>query len=171
MKETTPARETAAPGIDATDRRIIVATQGGLPLHPRPFDELAERLGLAAEDILRRMQRMLEEGVIRRIAAVPDHYALGYGANGMSVWDVPDESVARLGREVGKLDFVSHCYRRPRHTPRWPYNLFAMLHGRSRPEVEAHVRQIAELLADAARSHAVLYSKRILKKSGLRLTA
>jgi DNA-binding Lrp family transcriptional regulator len=116
-----------------------------------------------------RLQRMLDAGIIRRIGAVPNHYALGYTANGMSVWDVPDASVREIGERIGRLDFVSHCYHRPRHLPAWPYNLFAMLHGRSRDEVEAHVRTIAQLLGAADRGHAVLYSTRILKKTGLRL--
>ncbi len=156
--------------LDATDRRLIVETQSGLPLTPRPYHALAERLGIAPEDVMARMQRMLERGVIRRIGAVPNHYALGYAANGMSVWDVPDPCVQEIGEWVGSLDFVSHCYQRPRILPEWPYNLFAMLHGRSRDEVEEHVQMIARILGQYARAHTVLYSTRILKKSGLRLT-
>jgi DNA-binding Lrp family transcriptional regulator len=113
---------------------------------------------------------MIETGVVRRIGAVPNHYALGYRANGMSVWDVPDERVGALGRRIGALDFVSHCYHRPRHPPVWPYNLFAMVHGRTRDEVEAKVAEIAAILGDDCRTHTVLYSTRILKKTGLRLT-
>ena len=116
-----------------------------------------------------RMRRMLAAGIIRRIGAVPNHYSLGYRANGMSVWDVADERVGQLGREVGALPFVSHCYRRPRRLPQWPYNLFAMVHGRTREEVEDQVAQIARLLGEASRAHDVLYSTRILKKTGLRL--
>ena len=82
-----------------------------------------------------RLRRMQERGVVRRIGAVPNHYALGWTANGMSVWDVDDDRVTALGPQVGALDFVSHCYRRPRHLPLWPYNLFAMVHGRGRDEV------------------------------------
>ena len=115
------------------------------------------------------MRRMLAAGIIRRIGAVPNHYSLGYRANGMSVWDVADETVRGLGGEVGALPFVSHCYRRPRRPPRWRYNLFAMVHGHTRAEVEAQVAQIAELLGMAARAHDVLYSTRLLKKTGLRL--
>jgi DNA-binding Lrp family transcriptional regulator len=76
---------------------------------------------------------------------------------------------ARTGEKIGALDFVSHCYHRPRHLPVWPYNLFAMVHGRDRDEVEAKVRTIADLLGTADRGHTVLYSTRILKKTGLRL--
>jgi DNA-binding Lrp family transcriptional regulator len=155
--------------IDAEDRRLIVATQAGLPLVSRPYDALGERLGMSAGEVKARLQRMLECGIIRRIGAVPNHYAIGYTANGMSVWDVPDERVDELGEKVGALPFVTHCYHRPRHMPEWPYNLFAMVHGRDRAEVAQQVVEIAALLGDACRGHDVLFSSRILKKSGLRI--
>jgi DNA-binding Lrp family transcriptional regulator len=155
--------------MDETDRRLIVVTQAGLPLVPRPYHALAQQLGLAPEEAMRRLRAMLDAGVIRRIGAVPNHYALGYTANGMSVWDVVDERVDELGTAAGSLEFVTHCYRRPRRLPHWPYNLFAMIHGRSRAEVEAKAAQIEHLLGDACRDWDVLYSSRILKKSGLRI--
>lgn len=157
--------------IDETDRRIIVATQAGLPLAPRPYDVVARQLGLEPEEVMRRVERMLARGVIRRIGAVPNHYALGYRANGMSVWNVPDDRVAALGPRIGALEFVSHCYHRRRSLPLWPYNLFAMVHARSRGEVEDRIAAISALLGPDDRGHEVLYSTRILKKSGLRLTA
>lgn len=167
--KTTARALTQASGIDEVDRRIIVATQEGLPVTVRPYQAVAERLGLTEAEVMARMQRMLDAGVIRRIGAVPNHYRLGFRANGMSVWDVPDERVRELGRRVGALDFVSHCYRRPRHLPEWPYNLFAMVHGRDRAEVLAKVQEIARLLGPDARGHEVLFSTRILKKTGLRI--
>ncbi|BAU46938.1 protein nirH [Sulfurifustis variabilis] len=157
--------------IDATDREIILATQGGLPLVPRPYHAIAARVGVGAAEVIERLARMQASGVIRRIGAVPNHYALGYRANGMSVWDVPDGRIRELGERIGALDFVSHCYHRPRHPPEWPYNLFAMVHGRDRAEVEAKVAEIARLLGADDRGHAVLYSTRILKKTGLRISA
>ena len=157
------------PVVDAIDRAIIVATQGGLPLVARPYHAIAESLQLAPELVMARMRRMQESGVIRRQGMVPNHYAIGYRANGMSVWDVPDDLVDQLGESVGRFEFVSHCYRRPRRLPQWPYNLFAMVHGKSRDEVEEKVAQIAALLGEHARSHTILYSTRILKKTGLRL--
>jgi len=157
--------------IDTTDRRIIAATQAGLPLVARPYHAIAEQLGIEPQEVMQRMNRMCESGVIRRIGVVPNHYALGYQANGMSVWNVPDDRVSELGRKIGDLDCVSHCYHRPRHLPDWPYNVFAMVHGRDRAEVEQKVKQIAELLGDANQGHTVLYSTRILKKTGLRISA
>ena len=155
--------------LDAVDRALIKATQAGLPLVSRPFELLGERVGIDEQAVMDRLERMQVAGAIRRIAAVPNHYALGYGANGMSVWDVDDDDVDRLGRKVGALAFVSHCYRRPRHRPEWPYNLFAMVHGRSRRDVEDQVNEIAALLGGTARGYEILYSTEILKKTGLRL--
>ncbi len=155
--------------MDEADRRLIVATQAGLPLISQPYHALAAQLGIDASDVQARLESMLQRGIIRRIGAVPNHYALGYTANGMSVWDVPDAVVDACGAQIGALDWVTHCYRRPRRLPDWPYNLFAMVHGSNRAEVEEKIAQIASLLGENCRSHDVLYSSRILKKTGLRL--
>ncbi len=157
--------------MDAFERAIVEATQEGLPLVSRPYDEVARLTGIPAPEVIERMSRMQECGVIRRVAAVPNHYALGLRANGMTVWDVDDDCIAKLGPDVGRLDFVTHCYRRPRVMPEWPYNLFAMVHGQDRDEVSEKAERIAVLLGSASRSHDILYSTRILKKTGFRLPA
>ena len=154
--------------LDPTDRAIIAASTRGLPLLPEPYETLAGQLHLSQEELLDRMNSMKERGIIRRVALAPNHYALGMVANGMSVWDVPDDVVDNLGQRVGALDFVSHCYLRPRSLPDWTYNLFAMIHGHSRDEVEEKRQTIAGLLGEACRAHDVLYSTRILKKTGFR---
>lgn len=157
--------------MDELDRRLILATQRGLPLCAQPYAALAAELGCDAATVMQRLEAMLARGVIRRIGAVPNHYAIGYTANGMSVWDVADEFVDELGERIGQLPFVTHCYRRPRHLPGWPYNLFAMLHGDSRDEVMARIAVVRSLLGDACRADDVLFSTAILKKTGLRLAA
>jgi DNA-binding Lrp family transcriptional regulator len=155
--------------IDAVDREIIQATQAGLPLEPAPYAEIGAATGLTEAEVITRLQSMQAQGVVRRIAVAPNHYAFGMTANGMTVWDVEDDRAAALGAKVGALDFVSHCYLRPRAVPDWPYNLFAMVHGRDRIEVENKRARIATLLGLACRSSDVLYSTRILKKTGMRL--
>jgi len=155
--------------IAALDRRIVLAAQAGLPLQTRPYHWLADELGVDAEILMQRLRVMQADGRIRRIGVVPNHYRLGYTANAMTVWDVADDDVREVGRRVGELDIVSHCYHRPRRLPDWPYNLFAMVHGHSREEVKAKVQQIAQLLGDRVRGYDVLFSTRILKKTGLRL--
>ncbi len=157
--------------LDDIDRRIVAATSAGLPLVAEPYRAVADEVGIPVSDVLARMARMLEAGAIRRIGAVPNHFRLGLIANGMSVWDVDDAEIDDLGPKVGALVFVTHCYRRPRHLPDWPYNLFAMVHGPDRGVVAARIAEIADLLGPACRGHDVLYSKRILKKTGLRLAS
>lgn len=154
--------------MNALDEKIVRATQAGLPLVAEPYAEIAKELGVSQEELLSRLKAMLADGRIRRIGAVPNHYALGYTANAMSVWDVADAEVDRLGAAVGALPFVSHCYRRPRRLPDWPYNLFAMVHGRDRADTERHVEAIRQVLGDALNGFDTLYSLRILKKTGLR---
>lgn len=157
--------------IDELDRAIVQATQDGLPLTTAPYTEVAGVCGCDTATVMRRMRRMLDRGVIRRIGAIPNHYSLGLRGNGMSVWDVDDDCLMDLGARVGRLDFVSHCYERPRQLPRWPYNLFAMVHGHDRDEVTEKLVQIESLLGKNCRQHDVLFSSRILKKTGLRLVA
>ena len=157
--------------IDVTDRKLINATQAGLPIEAAPYQSIADSLGMTQNAVLQRLQAMLSAGVIRRIGAVPNHYRLGLSANGMTVWDVDDDNIEALGRRIGQLDFVSHCYQRPRHLPVWPYNLFAMVHGHNEDEVKIKVQQIEAILSGNCRGHETLYSSAILKKTGLRLAA
>ncbi|MGD8582090.1 MAG: AsnC family transcriptional regulator [Gammaproteobacteria bacterium] len=157
--------------LDEMDKQIVHATQAGLPLISRPYRAVAEQLGCTSDEIKRRLQNMLTRGTIRRIGVVPNHYRLGLKANGMTVWDVPDEQAQALGQQVAQLDFVSHCYLRPRHLPAWRYNLFAMVHGHSRDEVDAKAEQIALLLGNNCNAHETLFSSEILKKTGMRLAA
>ena len=157
--------------IDVTDRRLIAAMQDGLPLVSRPYDTVGDQLGLGGQEVRDRLSRLIDCGVIRRIGAVPNHYALGLAANGMSVWDIDDVLIEAAGKTIGALEFVSHCYQRPRCLPVWPYNLFAMVHGVRRSEVEEKVAEIGRQLGPAARSHEILYSTRILKKTGVRIAA
>ena len=156
--------------MNAADEAIVRATQAGLPLVAEPYKAIASSLGIEHSEVLSRLEAMLADGRIRRIGAVPNHYALGYTANAMSVWDVADDAVDELGAQVGALACVTHCYRRPRRLPEWRHNLFAMVHGRSRADTEAHLAEIRALLGPALRASDVLYSTRILKKTGLRLT-
>jgi DNA-binding Lrp family transcriptional regulator len=156
------------PSLDAVDRAIVLATQAGLPVCEEPYEAVAREVGISGYEVLVRLERMIASGVIRRVGLVPNHYALGYGANGMSVWDVEDGAVDTFGERIGALPYVTHCYRRPRQYD-WPYNLFVMVHGHDRAEVEAKAAEIGRLLGPAARAHEILYSTRILKKTGLRL--
>jgi DNA-binding Lrp family transcriptional regulator len=155
--------------VNAADQAIVQAMQKGLPLVAEPYARIAETIGITEAELLSRLREMLDDGRIRRIGAVPNHYALGYQANAMTVWDVDDAAVDEAGRAVGALPFVTHCYRRPRRLPDWPYNLFAMVHGRSRDETGQKIDVIRRTLGARVRASDALYSVRILKKTGLRL--
>jgi len=152
------------------DRKLIEATQAGLPIIKAPYASVAAEIGTTETEVIDRFGCLIKQGIVRRIAAAPNHYALGMNANGMTVWDIDDQFASQKGREVGALDFVSHCYLRPRVLQEWPFNLFAMVHGRNRQEVESKRSEIAQLLGETCRRSDVLYSTRILKKTGLRLS-
>ena len=153
---------------EALRRRIVLALQDGLPISRYPYRDLARELNIGEEELVGHIRDMLDQGAIRRIGVVPNHYALGYSHNLMVVWDVDDTQVSRLGTELGSLEFVSHCYRRPRR-PGWPYNLFVMVHGRDEDEVNGKIDVLKQRVGDAYRDHTALKSTRILKKTGLRL--
>ena len=158
--------------MDDTDRRLIVATQSGLPLVEQPYHALAVQLGLSPREVMDRMEHMVRAGVIRRIGAVPNHYALGYLFYGMSVWDVANADFEEAGTRVAALAFVSHCYQRPPILEAgWPYSLFAMIHAKDQATADHLVQTIADVLGPLARGHRVLFSTRILKKTGLRMSA
>ena len=152
-------------------QRIVAATQGGLPVVSEPFSELGAELGLEPATLIEALGEMLRDGVVRRIGAVPNHYRLGLRGNGMTVWDVPDERVVELGDQIGGMDFVSHCYQRPRHPEIWRYTLFAMGHGQDRQEVRYKTARLRAALGDDVHAYDVLFSSAVLKKTGLRLAA
>jgi len=160
---------------DELERRIVFATQGGLPLVADPWAAVAQQLEIPVEKLLERVKAMLDRGLIRRIGAVPNHYAIGYTANGMSVWDIADDAIDAVGEWLGSLEAVTHCYRRPRRLPEWPYSLFAMVHGHNREAVLNQLDDIAAMLESrfpgVCRSRDVLFSSAILKKTGLRIGA
>ncbi len=156
---------------ETLERRLILATQAGLPIVPRPYAQVAAELGVSEAVVMERLQAMLASGRIRRIALVPNHYRLGYVANGMSVWDIPDACIREVGQAMGRMPAVSHCYHRPRHGKDWPYNLFAMVHGHHRAEVEQRVAEMARQLGERQRGYDILFSTRILKKTGMRFGA
>ena len=163
-----PPRQHGDSPLEAADRRLLGVIESGLPLRADVWAEVGRRAGLPAPRVPARLRRLQAAGVIRRVALVPHHFRLGWRANGMTVWDVDDARIDELGRRVGALPFVSHCYRRPRQKG-WRYNLFAMVHGQTRAQMLEQVAQVARVLGGAARAHEVLRSTRILKKSGVRL--
>jgi DNA-binding Lrp family transcriptional regulator len=162
-------RETLTPA----ERDLIVEIQGGLPTTETPFCDVADSLDTDVGWVVETIERFRLEGKVRRVGVVPNHYALGYTENGMTVWDVPDGLVGEVGPAVASLDFVTHCYERPRHEGVWPYNVFAMTHGRTEAESNERVERVREEMErfwDVGEDDwDTLFSTRILKKTGIRL--
>jgi DNA-binding Lrp family transcriptional regulator len=153
------------------ERRLLVAIQDGLPIVERPYEVVARQIGMTEDAMISLLSSLLERGIVKRLGAVPNHYALGITANGMAVWDVPDEAVDELGRRLAARPEVTHCYRRPRRLPDWRYNLYAMVHGRSRAEVQAIVDEMAHELGLTGFPGDLLFSLRQFRKRGARLSS
>ncbi|ELZ96889.1 heme biosynthesis protein nirH/G (nirL/nirD-like protein) [Haloferax mucosum ATCC BAA-1512] len=155
------------------ERDLVLEIQGGLPITETPYADIADALDQETAWVVETIKRFNEEGKVRRVGVIPNHYALGYSENGMTVWNVPDDIVMEVGPEIASLDFVTHCYRRPRHEGVWPYNFFAMTHGRSEEESEARIERVRDVMSDywtvGDDDWDTLFSTRILKKTGIRL--
>jgi DNA-binding Lrp family transcriptional regulator len=154
--------------MDEAERRLVSVLQEGLPLFIRPFALIAERIGASEIDVLGRIKRWLEEGAIKRFGVVVRHHELGYRANAMLVHDIPDERVSEIGRALAEEPAVTLCYRRPRRLPDWPYNLFCMIHGRERSEVEATIAELRQRHGLASCAHETLFSLTRFKQNGAR---
>jgi DNA-binding Lrp family transcriptional regulator len=154
--------------LSAADRRLLAAIEEGLPLVEAPYAAIGAKTGLRESEVIARLRRLIADGVIRRFGVMVRHRELGYGANAMVVWDVPDARVSEVGRTLAGLPFVTLCYRRPRRLPVWPYNLFCMIHGRERGAVEALVETASVAAGLEGLPRAVLFSRRRFKQRGAR---
>ena len=152
----------------ALDLALLHAIEGGLPLVPRPYAAIGAPLGLSEQAVMERLAMLGEAGTIKRLGVVVRHRELGYRANAMVVWDVPDGQVGEVGPCLARFPFVTLSYRRPRHPPLWPYNLFTMIHGRDRAEVLDQVEHIIASCQMQHIRHAVLFSGRRFKQRGAR---
>lgn len=152
--------------LDETDLALITLIQTGLPITPMPYADVAEKLQLSEEDVIQRIKRLNESDVVKRFGVVVRHHELGYKANAMTVWNIPDEVVSELGSCMGQFDFVTLCYRRPRRLPEWPYNLFTMIHGKDRDDVLANIKLLAKRCNLDNVEHKVLFSTRRFKQRG-----
>ncbi len=157
--------------LNQASRRVLAALEDGLPLDPRPYAVLADRVGLTEQEFTERLATLIDEGVVTRFGLVVRHHELGYRANAMVVWDVPDHRVDEVGCQMGAVPYITLAYRRPRRLPDWPYNLFCMIHGRDRAEVEAQVEKLIEAEDLQGIAHEILFSTRRFKQRGARYCA
>lgn len=150
------------------DYQLIAEIQGGLPLTSHPYAEIGERIGLDEQDVIERIGSMQENGIIKRLGIVVRHHELGYTANAMVVWDVPDEQLDEVGEKLGSQACVTLCYQRPRRLPDWPYNLFCMIHGKEKERVIDYIDDLVESQELKEIPHKVLFSGRRFKQRGAR---
>jgi DNA-binding Lrp family transcriptional regulator len=155
---------------DAVNRALLQAVERGLPLATRPYAIIAEQLGVTEAEVIDRLQNLREQGIIKRMGIVVRHRVLGYRANAMVVWDVPDDQVAATGCCLASVPFVTLCYRRPRRLPDWPFNLFTMIHGHHRDQVLARIEHLVNHCGMQPFAHQVLFSQRCFKQRGARYT-
>lgn len=160
-----PARGAVACG---EERELVAAIEAGFALVPRPYAAVGAALGVSEATVLQRLAALIDRGVIRRLGVVVRHHELGYRANAMAVWDVPDADVGLLGRRLAGHEAVRLCYRRPRRPPAWRYNLFCMVHGRDRAAVEQVIARLADACGLARFPGEVLFSLRRFKQRGAR---
>ncbi len=158
--------------LDARGVRLVTALQEGVPLVNRPYRVLAERAGMPGDAgeayVLATLAEWLREGHVKRLGVIVRHRALGFVANAMAVWDVPDADVDEVGASLAREPRVTLCYARARALPAWPYNLFCMVHGRDRADVEAALDRIADRAGLRRYAHARLFSRAAFKQTGAR---
>jgi DNA-binding Lrp family transcriptional regulator len=159
IKEPAPSLRVA---YDDFDRAVVRATQGDLPVVPEPWADAAAQLGITQQALLDHLGGMKERNLLRRVAAILFHRRAGFSANGMGVWQVPEDRIAEVGPRMAAFRGISHCYQRPTYED-WPYALFTMAHGRSKEECDGILDAI-EAEIDCIEGRATLYSSTEFKK-------
>ncbi|TYO94997.1 Lrp/AsnC family transcriptional regulator [Desulfallas thermosapovorans] len=147
------------------EKKIVRELQQGLPLVERPYQAIAQRIGLSEKELMIKINEMISNGMIRRFGAALRHQDLGFTANAMVVWDVPEERAATVGRLLAGLPEVTHCYQRPRQ-PGWPYTIFTVIHGQTRVQCEQLAKKMAE--KTGVTNYKLLFSTAELKKSSMK---
>lgn len=150
----------------AKDEQLIIAIQAGLPIVERPYLAIAKQLGHSEQTVIQKISELQSTGIIRRLGVVVRHHEMGYRSNAMVVWDVSDDKVDELGKQFSAEGDVTLCYQRPRFKPGWPYNLFSMIHGKSRVEVMNCIDRLVDKLALYNTPYEILFSRQRFKQCG-----
>lgn len=154
--------------LELLDQQLIASIQGGLELTSKPFAAIAAKLGISEQKVLNRLQQLKDDGTIKRLGVVVKHRELGFKANAMVVWDIPDDQVADIAQRIAAYDCVTLCYQRPRRLPQWSYNLFSMIHGKDRESVLKRLEELVIQLDLQAIEHTALFSTKCFKQRGAR---
>ena len=150
----------------AFETALIEIIGQGLPLVKSPYNEIGRRLGCSEAEVIEGIQRIMQRGDLKRFGVVVRHRQLGYRANGMVVWDLPDSRVNEVGHCISQYSFVTLCYQRPRRLPAWRYNLFSMIHGQNRDAVVTQVENVVQQCGLHDIEHEILFSRRCFKQRG-----
>jgi len=151
--------------LDARDRQLLSLVADGLPLCPRPYAQIGLNMAMTEPEVIGRLAALQQQGLIKRLGVIVKHQPLGYRANAMIVWNIPDPQVKTLGREISRLPFVNLCYQRPR-LPEWPYNLYCMIHGKDRETVLAQLAELEVACGLEPTDRQILFSRRCFKQRG-----
>lgn len=151
--------------ISELDKKIIRKLQDDLPLSSEPFKEIADSLEISEEELLTKIQTYLDQGIIRRFGAALRHREAGYTANAMVVWEVDEEKTLEVGNKMAQFPEVTHCYQRPTY-PDWPYNMFTMVHGKTKEECYEIAAKISDKIE--VKNYKLLFSTDELKKTSMK---
>jgi DNA-binding Lrp family transcriptional regulator len=151
--------------IDARDHQLLEHIQLGLPVCARPYLEIGRHCDMPEDEVIERLTRLKQQGLIKRMGVIVKHRQLGYRANAMVVWNVPDDLVKHLGALISRFPFVTLCYQRPRY-PEWPYNLYCMIHGKNKATVLEQLEQLVVACDLSAFDKEILFSNRCFKQRG-----
>jgi len=150
--------------INELEKKIINLIQGDLPVDPRPFAVLAERLGISESMLLAEIRKLNERGIIRRFGATLRHQEAGFSANAMVVWRVPEERLEEVGRAIAGFKEVTHCYQREPQKD-WPYNLYSMVHGANQEDCHEIARRLSRKVGIG--DYTLLFSEKEFKKTSM----
>ena len=156
---------------DQRDIALLAAIEDGLPLCEKPFAEIGNRMEMSEEEVISRLSRMETAGIISRFGLVLQHRPLGYRANAMVVWDIPDDDVDDMASRITAHDYVTLCYCRTRRAPVWPFNLYCMIHGRERQVVEKQIANLKKSAGLEGFASKTLFSARRFKQTGARFSS
>ena len=151
--------------INARDRQLLERIQLGLPVCPRPYAEIGNLLAMSEAEVLERLTQLKQKGLIKRMGVIVKHHQLGYRANAMIVWNVPDTLIKQLGARISQFAFVTLCYQRPPQAE-WPYNLYCMIHGKDKTTVLSQLEQLNTTCNLSEFTQEVLFSRRCFKQRG-----
>ncbi len=152
--------------IDSKDLQLIKIIQHGLPITSRPFNEIGNQIGMNESEVIERLTCLKNTGLIKRFGVIVRHQRLGYTANAMVVFNIPDQSVVKVGEMISQAKYVNLCYQRPRQGTNWPYNLYCMIHGKNRSKVLQQLDQLIDTCKLSQFEREILFSRHCFKQRG-----